>query len=209
MRELFRGERDTYVWDGTQWVAWSATERLDRLGFVAAEEAPQHQRWAVDVMPIDGLSYSVAVRDTSPGGPHLELIVDSATFLQRRVAEAVSLLFSPAVAVPSWLSPQGLLKRELQFAFGFVQVDLLRGRHHTWVLLVVVGLALVLTRDVARRLDRGGAPIELRLWWCGATVLLGLPAYLLCRLIEPRAARAPRALEPKLRRLPRYEIRTA
>jgi hypothetical protein len=208
-RELIRGEHDRYVWNGLQWVRWSAVEELDRTGFAAADEAQRVQRWTVDVTPIDGLAYGLAVSDVTPNGARIELEVDAATFLHRRVLEAASLTFPPVVAIASWFGPQGAPMRPLDFSVGLDQNRILRGGQGTWILIVVVTVASFLVRDLWRRLLRGGAPLEVRILWCSACALLGLPACIVCRMIEHRVRTRARLTAPKRHPMPHFEICTA
>lgn len=202
---IVRGELDLYAFiDGT-WFPWRELGDLARDGAAIAEELPRLQRWTLSATAQRGSLSRVEVFDARTGQPRIVLELPPSS----RAAELWCLTLPPVATWISWASPAGPAWDPRLLRIGLAEVSLLRGQTRTWIpALLLVGCAF-LVRDLWRRLHHGGAPIELRLWWCGLTALLGLPAYVLCRLIEPRAKYTPWVTAACLRPLPRYEIRTA
>lgn len=210
--ELARGSVDSYAWTGTGWKAWSELSAEERGDFLREPEFRARRAWILTLSEFDGIGFQLDVHDAKTGELRASLDLSPSTPAQRRAARicvAYGLALPPVVALASWASPARLDLDPRIRRIGVTQMDLLRGQRRTWIVAVLVVLGALLARDLWRRLERGGAGLELRLWWCAVTALFGLPAYLLCRLLEPRAARAPRPCEPREQREPRYVIRTA
>lgn len=202
---IVRGERDLYAFiDGT-WFRWSELGDIARDGKALAEEVTRLQRWTLTAAAERGTLSRVEVFDALTGQPRIALELPPAPL----AAELWCLALPPAAAWISWASPEAPAWNPRLYRVGFAKVSLLRGQARTWIpALLLVGCAFLM-RDLWRRLEHGGTPIELRLWWCGATLCLGLPAYLLARIVEPRAARRPRSEPTSAQLEPRLVIHTA
>lgn len=210
--EVVRGTHGLYVHDGFRWLRWPEDRLSDDEGRAPAAALESLRRWSLAASASDGTGFRIDVLDARTGEPRIAYDFRPTTPRQRtraRMAELACLAHPPAVVLASWASPKRQGANVFSSRLGLTQVDELRGRNRTWIVVVSLLLAAALTRNLWRRLSEADSPLELRLWWCVATALLGLPAYVLCRLIEPRAARAPRPGEPREQREPRFVIRTA
>jgi hypothetical protein len=209
--ELLRGTTGLYVRDHQGWLRWEELGLSERAGRAPETELDELHRWSLVFSSLDGFGFHLDVLDAVTGDTRLAIDLTPTTQRQRNkafLAELACLTFSPAVVLASWSSPRRVAPEHFG-VIGPTLLDELRGRNRTGIVVASLLLAAALTRQLWRRLGQGGAPLELRLWWCGATALLGLPAYVLCRLLEPRAARTSRVAVARERREPRFVIRTA
>lgn len=193
-----RGERGSYLWNGTEFEPLPA-----RLRAAAAELERTRARPTATITNRDPIVRELEVRDAQA------VVVFEHTFTPQRLGERVlaaallghSLLRLPVAQVAALASATPHMAYEYWWRDG-----LLTGRKRAWLLVAHLAFAVALGWRCYRRLLRLGAPVSRCLGWAvlvGATGVLG---WMLYRGVETRRAwhRPPVVQEP-----PRLLLRSA
>lgn len=201
------GERGPYLWDGEKLGPLAEVDPTT-LGSGALESDPEAVALRLTPVDIDGLGYTLEVRDAASG--ELRLTADyrvrgTAALLLR----AATLVSAPAAALISWTRPEPEPRKADASPANPLADPLLAGRAHGGLLLAVLLLGALLARSTWRRLGRHGTPPLARALWTVGALTVGISAWFLARLLTPsRAIATQRASrEPAVRE--RLEIVTA
>lgn len=202
------GERGPYLWDGERSAPLAEIEPTWLEDSGALESDPSAVAFQLLPTDIDGLGYTLEVRDAASGELRLRSEYRASGF-GALLMRAATLVSAPAAALISWTRPPLVPRRADASPAGPFSDPLLAGRAHGGLLLAVVLLGAVLALSTWRRLGRDGTPPLARALWTAGALTLGPSVWFLARALAPARTPAPRAArrEPAVRE--RLEIVTA
>ena len=145
---------------------------------------------------VDGLSFHLDVVDLRSGQVALAQDYEPRTARQRALAAstlALSIARPPLGAVISFAMPYD--QRVVRRPVGPLRDPFVADGVRSWLVLAVVGLGIVLAVSTWRWIGSRREDRAVRWFWTIAVAALGLPAWVLCRALEPSrrliAARVP------------------
>ncbi|HVS18203.1 MAG TPA: hypothetical protein VMT18_06355 [Planctomycetota bacterium] len=202
------GESGPYLWDGER---LGPPEEIDPQWLSstgALESDPDVVALHLSPVDIDGLGYTLEVRDAQSGELRItaDYRVRGASALLMHAATLVS---APAAALISWTRPATEPRKADASRADPLADPLLVGRAHGGLLLAVLLLGTLLALSTWRHLGRNGTPPLARALWTAGALTLGLSAWGVARVLTPSrstAAQSP-SREPAVRE--RLEIVTA
>jgi hypothetical protein len=196
---IFVGQRDRYILTHDGFLAQSAGKPFEEAlaRGVLESEAAEVQAWRLEPSRINGLAFHLDVVDVRTGEVALAHDFEPRTARQRMLATtalALSLARPPLGEVVSFAA-RPYDERVVSRNTGPLLDPFVGNGARPWLALAVVALGLALAVSTWRWI--GGRPEDraVRWLWAIAVAALGLPAWVLCRVVEPSrrviALRAP------------------
>lgn len=202
------GERGPYLWDGERIAPLAEIEPTWLEDSGALESDPSAVAFHLQPTAIDGLGYTLEVRDAASGA--LRLTAEyRAGRLGALLMRAATLVSAPAAALISWTRPVPPPRKADAGPAGPLHDPLLAGRAQGGLLLGVVLLGALLALSTWRHLGRLGTPALARALWTVGTLTLGPSVWFLARALAPARSPAPRAAQRQPAARERLEIVTA
>jgi hypothetical protein len=202
------GERGPYLWDGERIAPLAEIEPKWLEDSGALESDPSAVAFHLQPTAIDGLGYTLEVRDAATGA--LRLTAEyRAGRLGALLMRAATLVSAPAAALISWSRPAPPPRKADAGPAGPLHDPLLAGRAQGGLLLGVVLLGALLALSTWRRLGRLGTPALARALWTVGVLTLGPSVWFLARALAPARSPAPRAAQRQSVVRERLEIVTA
>jgi hypothetical protein len=186
---LFVGQRERYAWTRDGFVAESTGDAFeDALDDTAPEsEASMVQVWRLEPSDADGLAFHLDVVDAKTGEVALAHDYQPRTVKQRALAaSALVLSFArPPVGELTSFVGRPYEEREVFRRSGQLADPFVGNGVRAWLLLAVVGLGIALAVSTWRWIGSRPDDRGVRWFWTIAVAALGLPAWVLCRVLEP------------------------
>jgi hypothetical protein len=199
---LLVGQEGRYVWTSYGFEPVIDREQLavdfDRH-VVPQSEASEVIAWRLEPSHVDGLGFQLDVFDVKTNQVELSHDFRPQSAGQRRLASLAwmsSLLRAPAGSLWSYLGAGFDPRNVTRLEVSYLRDPLLLDGAHSFLLWVSTALGCVLAISARRRIGSDPRERAVRWSWTLAVFALGVPAWLLCRLLEPsRRQLAVRLLE--------------
>jgi hypothetical protein len=181
------GRQDRYLWTADGFVAESDAARFrGALAGVLESGVPSAQAWRLEPSGIDGVSFHLAVIDVKTGEVVLEHDYVPRSGRQRGMAAGAVALSLARPAIGSLWSFVGhpYDEREVIRRAGMLRDPYVANGVRPWLALAIVALGIVLAVSTWRWIGHAAEDRAARWFWTIAVALLGLPAWVLCRVLE-------------------------
>jgi hypothetical protein len=201
-------EDGPYLWDGERLAPLAEVEPEWLSDSGALESDPDAVALRLAPVDIDGLGYSLEVRDAVTGELRLEADY-RARGLSAALMHAATLLSAPFAALVSWTRPPLDPRTADRTHEGPLSDPMLAGRSRSGLLLAVWILGALLAASTWRGLGRTGTPPLARAVWTAGTLAFGISAWFLARIFGPAHVPTKSVARREAAANPRMEIVTA
>jgi hypothetical protein len=196
---VFIGKRDRYVWTRDGFIAQSAGKPFEEAlaHGVLESEAANVQAWRLEPSDVDGLAFHLDVVDVKTGEVALAHDFKPRTASQKvRATTALTLsLARPPLGELISFATQPYDERVVFRRVGPMLDPFVGNGIRPWLVLSVLGLGIALAVSTWRWIGARPEDRAVRWLWTIAVAALGLPAWVLGRVVEPSrrvlALRAP------------------